>query len=88
MMQVFNWCDIGHYVNVYDDSGRLRVNQPSAAVALPKPRRTRTETYHSSIFTSIADIWSNCTSLCSFKNTLKYFIGKSCLHSLPMIYVI
>ena len=21
MMRVFNWCDISHYVNVYDDSG-------------------------------------------------------------------
>ena len=25
MMRVFNWCDISHYVNVYDDSGRLRI---------------------------------------------------------------
>ena len=74
MMHVFNWCHISHYVNVYDDSGRLRVNQASAAGVLLKPRRTRTETYHSLFFIRIIDIWNNlpptsrnCTSLCSFK---------------------
>ena len=80
MMRVFNWCDISHYVIVYDDSGRLRVNQASAAGVLLKPRRTRTETYHSSFFIRIIDIWNNlpptsrnCTSQRSFEKHIEMF---------------
>ena len=53
---LFNWCDIRYYVNVYDDSDQA----PAAGVAL-KPRHTRstTETYHSAFCIRIVDIWNH-----------------------------
>ena len=84
MMRVFNWCDIRHYVNVYDDSGRLRVNQASAAGVLLK--YTRTETYHSLFFIRIIDMCNNlpptsrnCTSMCSLKKHLEMFYQEKLL---------
>ena len=79
--------DISHYVNVYDDIGRLRVNQASAAGVLLKHRRARTETYHSSFFIRIVDIWNNlpptsrnnCTCLFSFKKLIEMFYQETLL---------